>query len=665
MTDLSHPKYRPDIDGLRAFAVLAVVVFHAFPNVLRGGFVGVDVFFVISGYLISTILFENFATRRFTFLEFYERRIRRIFPALILVLISVLILGWFTLFPDEYAQLGKHVMGGTLFGSNFVLWGESGYFDNASDTKPLLHLWSLGIEEQFYLVFPILLWLGYRCKLRTLYLLIILGFSSLAFNFYLGANDRVADFYSPLTRFWELMAGAGLAYGQLNFLPRLRIEKRRSVATFASWFGLVLLTVAVLSIKKEDAFPYWRAMVPVLGAMCIIWSGPDTFFNDRVLSNRLLRWIGLISFPLYLWHWALLAFARIVKGDHVSAAYRLGIVAVSFFLSWLTYRFVEKPLRYGSHGLQKSAALFICLAGLGSTGYWIWSHNGLADRMVQAVNLPLNTGFDGGDHGFSSNNCTIMHAPMFSDLFGSCRSDTRESPNLLLIGDSKSEVLFDALVRSSRPGHRWMLIGGNGTKGSFAPLLTDNPLYERHQKAAYMALDAIDQTPNATTVVIASATRVLFKLGSENSIEDLAGTTLYEEVEASLDRFVLEIIKKGRQVVLVIDNPTLPPPKDCQNRQSSSAVINWALNLAPNPNCELTFKKHHQLSERYRSVIYAVAQKHPRSVKVIDTAPYLCDTTAAICPAWMNNRSMYSYSDHVSDYAAGLVAPAINQAAIR
>jgi peptidoglycan/LPS O-acetylase OafA/YrhL len=167
-TYLSHPKYRPDIDGLRAVAVFAIVVFHAFPSWARGGFIGVDVFFVISGYLISIIIFENLDRGKFSFTEFYDRRIRRIFPALILVLIASFSFGWFALLAHEYKLLGRHIAGGAGFVSNFILWNEAGYFDNASETKPLLHLWSLAIEVQFYIVCPLILWFAWKIRLNLL-----------------------------------------------------------------------------------------------------------------------------------------------------------------------------------------------------------------------------------------------------------------------------------------------------------------------------------------------------------------------------------------------------------------------------------------------------------------------------------------------------------------
>jgi len=178
---LSHPKYRPDIDGLRAIAVLSVVAFHAFPSWMKGGFIGVDVFFVISGFLISTIIFENLDKGTFSFSEFYARRIKRIYPALLIVLTASIVFGWFSLLADEYKQLGKHTMAATGFISNFVLWSEAGYFDNSAETKPLLHLWSLGIEEQFYFIWPLLCWFFWRMKFYRLAL--VVGFILASFFF--------------------------------------------------------------------------------------------------------------------------------------------------------------------------------------------------------------------------------------------------------------------------------------------------------------------------------------------------------------------------------------------------------------------------------------------------------------------------------------------------
>ena len=208
----SKDGYRADIDGLRAFAVVSVLFYHAFPNVVRGGFVGVDVFFVISGFLISSILFAELADGRFSLATFYARRIRRIFPALAVCLAAVLAFGFVYLMPHELTQLGKHAFLGAGFLSNIALWNESGYFDAAATSKPLLHLWSLGIEEQFYILWPALLWIAFRVKASVPRLIAVLFAASFAFNIVLSNTNIVADFYLPVSRFWELLAGAGLAW---------------------------------------------------------------------------------------------------------------------------------------------------------------------------------------------------------------------------------------------------------------------------------------------------------------------------------------------------------------------------------------------------------------------------------------------------------------------
>ena len=213
---LTHPKYRADIDGLRAVAVLSVVVFHAFPQWIRGGFIGVDIFFVISGFLISTIIFSNLESATFSLLEFYIRRIKRIFPALLVVLVFSYIVGWFVLLPSEYSELGKHITSGVFFVSNLTLWSESGYFDTTAEVKPLLHLWSLGIEEQFYLLWPVILIFAWKRKYNLMTLILAFGTISYFLNVKGIKEDATATFYSPQTRFWELLCGALLAWISIN-----------------------------------------------------------------------------------------------------------------------------------------------------------------------------------------------------------------------------------------------------------------------------------------------------------------------------------------------------------------------------------------------------------------------------------------------------------------
>ena len=256
---LSHPKYRPDIDGLRAIAVLSVVAFHAFPNWIRGGFIGVDVFFVISGYLISTIIFENLDSGTFSFAEFYARRVKRIFPALLLVLTASYAFGWFALFADEYKQLGKHIAAGAGFVSNIVLWNEAGYFDSSAETKPLLHLWSLGIEEQFYVVWPLLLWLAWKQKFDLLTITIIVALVSFFLNINGVKEDTVATFYSPQTRFWELLCGSLLAWISIYGKEACEGFKKKPM----SWLGAMYKEVPEADSRdaSQRTFLYWLLTV--------------------------------------------------------------------------------------------------------------------------------------------------------------------------------------------------------------------------------------------------------------------------------------------------------------------------------------------------------------------------------------------------------------------
>ena len=343
---LSHAKYRADIDGLRAVAVLSVIGFHAFPHWIVGGFIGVDIFFVISGFLISTIILENIQTQSFSYVEFYRRRVRRIFPALIVVLLSCLLVGWFGLLADEYTGLGKHALAGVGFVSNFKLWDEAGYFNASEETKPLLHLWSLAIEEQFYIVWPLVLGLVWKRKWSFVAVvsgLILLSFSVNVLSF---PAHQEAAFYSPLSRFWELMVGGLLAYVALH--QPASIAKYRDAQ---SVLGLLLLSVGLVLITRDRAFPGWWALLPTLGAALLISAGPSTWGNRFVLSNKLAVWFGQISYPLYLWHWPLLSLALIQNNSEpTSRVVRVALMLVAVLLARLTYKLVETPIRAQNKG---------------------------------------------------------------------------------------------------------------------------------------------------------------------------------------------------------------------------------------------------------------------------------------------------------------------------
>ena len=339
---LSSPssKYRPDIDGLRAIAVMLVVIFHAFPEAMPGGFIGVDIFFVISGFLITGIIVRELDQKRFSLLAFYNRRIRRIFPALIVVLCVTLVLGWLWMLPAAYAQLSSDVFASAAFFANIALLLQSGYFDIESAKKPLLHLWSLGIEEQFYLVWPLLLMLVARLRLRMLTAVSVVGMASFVLNVALIGSNPVATFYLPFTRAWELLAGAALACGWNQISQTGAASNRRAL------FGVLLIATAAAVLDTKSAFPGWWAMLPVAGAALLL-SAPAAWFCQALLASPPMVWVGLISYPLYLWHWPLLVFCGIIKFAPLTLLERGLVVGLSFALAWATYRFIEIPFRFG------------------------------------------------------------------------------------------------------------------------------------------------------------------------------------------------------------------------------------------------------------------------------------------------------------------------------
>lgn len=374
-------KYRADIDGLRGISVISVVAFHFFPYKITGGFIGVDVFFVISGFLISSILFSNLDRGDFSIVKFYDKRIRRIFPSLITVVLASLVFGWFVLLSDEYQQLGKHVLGGATFISNLILSSENGYFGNAGELKPLLHLWSLAIEEQFYIFWPLLLVFVHKRKWNFLPMMVVVAIGSFVANIYMVDSNPTAAFYWPIYRFWELIIGgilAGMTLHRPQFLSRY--------SNAQSLIGFGLLVIGFVAIDKYSQFPGWWALLPTLSAFLLLSAGPNAWINRAILSNKVLVWFGLISYPLYLWHWPLISFARILEGSiDGKLTLKILLLLASVLLAWLTYKFIETPLRFKSN---KKTSLFL-LFGLLLTGLFGYSciassgYDGLGFRLKE------------------------------------------------------------------------------------------------------------------------------------------------------------------------------------------------------------------------------------------------------------------------------------------
>ena len=540
MVDRDRHEYRPDIDGLRAIAVLAVVGFHAFPYWVRGGFVGVDIFFVISGYLISANIFGALEASRFSFAEFYARRIKRIFPALLLLLVVVSVVAWFTLLPNEYKQIGKHTAAGASFVPNFVFWKEAGYFDTASEIKPLLHLWSLGIEEQFYVFWPLLLWAGAKRRNGFLLITLIVALMSFAVNVVTVHTDTAAAFYSPLSRIWELMIGGLLCY----FRPPRASLTRRSL-NWPAICGILLIGISVTSMNREMPLPGWLALLPTTGACLAIAAGPDAWLNRNLLSNPLMTWVGLISYPLYLWHWPLLSFARILEGHRPEPVVRVGAVLSSILLAWLTYKFAERPIRYGNTHKVTLSLLCLLMAAIGVTGYAIYKDNGVQSRFSsnrkEFIALSRYDYFGGQteESFWGNNSCFLLHEDFHAFETRKCAEPQFPGrPVVFLVGDSHAAYLSQA-IRPFLREHRVNL--GQFTMAPCAPL----SLAERTKRCLelnnYVLQKILATKPD---VLVVFAYYMMYE-----KIGDYRDKGGYEKI---LARRLLDLRRAGLQKIIVV-----------------------------------------------------------------------------------------------------------------
>ena len=612
---LPNSSYRRDIDGLRAIAILAVIGFHAAPGRIPGGFIGVDIFFVISGFLISTIIFKSLETDNFNFLEFYSRRIKRIFPALLIVLFASFLMGWFVLLADEYKQLGKHIAGGAGFVSNLILWGESGYFDNLADTKPLLHLWSLGIEEQFYIVWPILLWFVWKWRINLILTTLLIIFISFLLNINATSKDTVAAFYSPQTRFWELLVGALLAFVTLYKKVSFTYTDRTNDSL--SFIGATLVVSGIYIINKNSFFPGWLAILPVVGTAAIILAGSKAWINRVVLSNRVLVWIGLISFPLYLWHWPLLSFLRIIKSGEAPQIERIYAIVVAVLLAWLTYKFIEAPIRFGNHEKLKTKVLFGLMIVFGFVGYATYLQDGFKSRasLPQTVNqgdIGHYQFFDYQSKKYSL--CTPVDIEKEAGLwdgFATCYQSKKNRPiQIALIGDSHAQHLFPGL--SDELAETNVVIYSKGG----LPLLNNN---EFNKIFKYLIDD-----PNIDTVIMAA------NWGDKIKIDSVAN------VESNLVMTVAALIAAKKTVYLVDDVPKfLFEPNRCK----------YVGRLLQENGCTQNISLFNQQSQPFWSIQKSIAEKI-KNVKIIRTGDYFCDKE--FCSMAKDGLLFYRDNNHLN-----------------
>ncbi len=458
-------RYRPHIDGLRGLAVISVICYHAFPGAVHGGLVGVDIFFVISGFLISSILYADFrapaSSLGSVIANFYARRVRRIFPALIIVLVACFVIGFVLLTPGELERLALDIVASTGFCLNFLLAGRAGYFDSSSSSNPVLHLWSLAIEEQFYLAWPLVIWIATRCRIKMLPVAVFLGALSFFWNEQRYAGTDAAAFYLPQMRLWELLIGA-IAAAVFPLIPRTTSEavsdpggpmapeslsRHRAAGVLdeaLSIIGIALIGAGLVTIRGDFSLPNNWTLLPTVGAAFVVCSGGSAWFNRRILSNRILVWVGLISYPLYLWHWPLLSFALISSDHPNSQLLKASLLAASVVLAWITYRLAEAPVRRSKRSRGVIMALAGTMAAIAGFGYVSKRAAGFPSRFPRLLNEISTFNYDPAT-AVRQGTYFLMGDRDESNFPKDPNEINKEKPTIYLWGDSHAAALYPGL----------------------------------------------------------------------------------------------------------------------------------------------------------------------------------------------------------------------------
>ncbi|MEW7849678.1 acyltransferase family protein [Massilia aurea] len=641
MLAAQHLPYRADIDGMRGIAVAIVVLFHAFPALIPGGFIGVDIFFVLSGFLISKILMAEFAQNAFSYGNFYARRARRIFPALIVVMAATLAFGWLALFPDELKMLGKHMVGGASFLSNVFLWFEVGYFDTAAETKPLLHLWSLGIEEQFYIFWPILLALAFRFRASVFWLTVTLLVASLLVNVGGIKTFPSATFYSIASRAWELLIGALLACLSMQKVSICFGSVRRPASdgvgidtrpmfdsnsaagrNLLAFLGLVFIVLACIFVRGDKGFPGWWALLPTLGAASLLAAGPTAWINRVILSNRLLVWIGLISYPLYLWHWPLLSFAQIVESGVPAREIRIAAVASAVLLAWLTYKLFEQPIRTrGGRHPAVAIVLTLLVVALGGIGGWVYKQDGLPARASIVENANFQKALNLVEDRDNAAACKQRYG--FDTIYEYCLlAKVDQAPTIALLGDSHGYHVSAGLTKYYSGQGENLIYLGTGIPFFDVPALP----HELYQGATTKMFELVLSTDSIKKVMIST----MLKLNLDTS----GGRMMVEKFRGTLKK----LLDAGKEVTYLYDVPTLDfDPRACIKRPGVAS--------STNRDCTMDVADYNRVVQAHNEIVASVLKEFP-TVKSFDPSKYLCDQQH--CKAKVDGKLMYRDTNHLT-----------------
>ena len=608
-------KYRPEIDGMRGIAVASVLLFHAGFPLFEGGYIGVDIFFVISGYLISTIILTELDEATFSFKNFYERRVRRIYPALIVVVVCCFPVAWFVMLPSQLEDFSKSAVATMLFASNIFFRQNSGYFAAAEEEKPLLHTWSLSIEEQFYIVFPMFIFLFLRFgRTKLAVSIFFVACFSLLLSQWAYFNRPIDNFYYLLTRAWELLSGTICAFYTYRF--EIRPNK------FLSYFGFVLLLVPIFSFSSTTPIPGVIGLIPTLGVALVITSISKRDLVYSFLSSRYLVALGLVSYSLYLWHQPVLAFLRVIYiGDPPDLVIILAL-CLAVALAYVTWRFVELPFRDRST-IKASSKKVISMGGLTSfviilLGSFFAYNKGFPNR------FEMRLGGDVGHDEFhqfvdaSFVDCepsSVAQVAMVWNDFLRCKQSMMGAPEIVLLGDSHAEHLFAGLAQALPDVNVAFY-------PPFALPYIDNVQY----REVFNALANRDEP-----ALVLLTMHYLERVRSVREFEENFGQTI--EFLQSHDH----------QVVLVGDIPRFGIPAEaCLFTNSSEKVAEY---------CSIPFSEYYDQRNIYHSSLIRLSQTY--NIDYIEIDSIVCDVTR--CSMVSGSNLLYRDNNHLNLMGTQLV----------
>ena len=601
-------KYRAEIDGLRALAVIPVIFFHAGFKMFSGGFIGVDIFFVISGYLITTILIEDIEKNQFSILYFYERRARRILPILFFVMLICIPFAWLWMLPSHMKDFSESLLAMSFFASNILFWKESGYFEAAADEKPLLHTWSLAVEEQYYLLFPVFLIFAWRFgRNKVFWMIILMAIISLLISEWGWRNKEIANFYLAPTRAWELFAGSISAF----IIYKKGVKKNNPLALL----GLSAIIFSIFAYDKSTPIPSVYALVPVLGVMLLVLYADQETLVGKILSSKVLVGVGLISYSAYLWHQPLFAFARIRFHDGPSEIMMIALSIMSIILAFFSWKYIEKPFRnLNSNFFTQKKIFSLAIIGvfifsfIGLTGHF---KNGFKNRFVEVVD---------GDVGhflyhqyvdkkyLDCEPKKIAKSALSWDGFLRCQQSAKGEFDWLLLGDSHAEHLFLGLAEENPNINLAYYIFG-------AP-----PYLEQTQFKEIF--EVIDKTKTSKTIFLTM--HYVSRINNEKRFKEGFSNTI-------------NFLKKlGHRVILIGDIPRYDvSPERCKYKKSIQAATN---------HCSISFSDFKKQRDKYEPILKELSFRF--KIPFFTIHEPLCNDIG--CSMVLDKTILYRNSDHLN-----------------